>query len=56
MTTENPEAPKQQGAAAVACTDWLGRRSLDTVVRWLDLLTMADYQHDYEPCPACNGM
>jgi hypothetical protein len=24
MTGENPEAPKQQGAAAVACTDLLG--------------------------------
>lgn len=25
MTTENPEATKQQGAAAVACTAWLGK-------------------------------
>lgn len=23
MTSENPEVPKQQGEAAVACTDWL---------------------------------
>jgi hypothetical protein len=26
MIKENPEATKQQGAAAVACTDLLGRR------------------------------
>jgi hypothetical protein len=48
MTTENPKAPKQDGAAAVACTDLLACECANWTSRRLDISLLTNH---HESCP-----
>jgi hypothetical protein len=48
MTTENPKAPKQDGAAAVACTDLLACECANWTSRRLDIRLLTNH---HESCP-----